>query len=362
MQVQIYTYPKGIPAVITIAPPADVQRQLDATHMPALIAAFLDAKRQEIAAKSLVNYTIDLEPFVTWYNLQPSPVLSAQAFNQFVSWMRNDWRNSFGKRPTPQVMWRCCKRVRQVLEWGHATGFIPVSVADMVPVLPEATRLKYFPDATEIQELIHVAEGDTRLRDAAIVAMLAATGARRFELAETLIEDVTFVTPVTNLAIDADHSGHVLLRKQKGDRDGFGPGRLCVFDGVAGLLLKCYLRSANRQRGRIFGMTDTNIRNIVHQLGIVAELPRMHPHAFRSAFVDHWSDTNAAAGEMAMIALRLQIGHTLSRDVTNRYRDLQNTSKNLKRIRQFYTSPLLTLGWQWEHWPVHIQTGHLEPG
>ena len=354
MSIYIHTQPKAETAVIIIAPPTQAQRQLDATHMLELIAAFLEAKRSEIAPKSLVNYTIDLEPFITWYSVQDSPVLTQASFNAFVAWMRADWRNSFGKKPTPQVMWRCCKRVRQVLDWGHATGYIPVSVSDMVPMLPEVSRMKYFPDATEIHDLIMVADGDTRLRDAAIVAMLAATGARRFELAEATVEDVTFVTPVTDIATSSDHSGHVLLRKQKGDRDGNGPGRLCVFDGVAGLLLKCYLRSVNRRSGRIFGMTDTNIRNIVHQLGITAQLPRMHPHAFRSAFVDHWSDTNAAFGEMAMIALRLQIGHNLSKDVTNRYRDLNNPVKNLRRIRQFYTSPLMVLGWQWEHWPVHL--------
>ena len=344
--------------MITIAAPADVQRQLDATHLPALIDAFLETKRHEVSPKSLTNYTTDLDPFLTWQRLQESAILTPTAFASFAAWLRKDWRNSYGKPATPQVVWRCTKRLRQVLDWGHAAGYIPVAVSGMVPSVPETSRLKYFPDADEIQQLVLAAGGESRLRDASIVTMLAATGARRFELAEALAEDVTFVTPATNLDTSADHGGALWLRKTKNDRDGNGPGRQVVFDSVAGLLLKCYLRSVGRRRGSIYGMTDTNIRNIVHQLGIVADLPRMHPHAFRSAFVDHWSDANAAAGEMAMIALRLQIGHTLSSDVTNRYRDLSNPVKNLRRIRQFYTSPLMSLRWAWEDWPVHLS----EPG
>lgn len=353
--IPIYHDPKGNSTVIAISPPSQVTRQIDATHLTALIDAFLDAKRHEVSAKSLTNYQIDLAPFATWWQAQNTTTLDSARFAAFLAYLRTDWRNSFGKKATPQVMWRITKRIRQVLDWGHAAGYIPVNVSSLVPVLPETTRLKYFPDATEIQDLVLVANGDTRLRDASIVTMLAATGARRFELAEALIEDVEFVTPVTNLRSDADHSGHIHLRKTKNDRDGNGPGRLSVFDSVAGLILKCYLRSVNRNSGRIYGMTDTNVRNIVHQLGIVADLPRMHPHAFRSAFVDNWSDANAAAGEMAMVALRLQIGHTLSQDVTNRYRDLRNPAKNLRRIRQFYTSPLSSLEWAWESWPVHLE-------
>jgi integrase len=355
MSIPIHPNPKGTPTVITIAAPSAVRQQLDATHLADLVSAFIEAKRPTVSPKSLTNYQIDLAPFQTWWHAQDTTVLDSAGFAAFVAWLRTDWRNSFGKPATPQVLWRITKRVRQVLDWGHATGYIPVSVSSMVPTLPESSRLKYFPDATEIQDLVLAASGDVRIRDASLVTMLAATGARRFELAEACIEDIEFVTPVTNLRSDDDHAGAVWLRKTKNDRDGFGPGRQVVFDGVAGLILKCYLRSVNRPRGPIYAMTDTNIRNIVHQLGIAADLPRMHPHAFRSAFVDHWSDANAAAGEMAMIALRLQIGHTLSQDVTNRYRDLRNPVKNLRRIRQFYTSPLMSLRWAWESWPVHLE-------
>ncbi len=355
MSIPIHSNPKGTPTVITIAAPSAVRQQLDATHLADLVHAFIEAKRAIVSPKSLTNYQIDLAPFLTWWRAQDTTVLDSAGFAAFVAWLRKDWRNSFGKPATPQVLWRITKRVRQVLDWGHGNGYIPVSVSGMVPQLPESSRLKYFPDATEIQDLVLAASGDVRIRDASIVTMLAATGARRFELAEACIEDIEFVTPVTTLSTADDHAGALWLRKTKNDRDGFGPGRQVVFDGVAGLILKCYLQGCNRRRGPIYAMTDTNIRNIVHQLGIVADLPRMHPHAFRSAFVDHWSDANAAAGEMAMVALRLQIGHTLSQDVTNRYRDLRNPVKNLRRIRQFYTSPLMSMRWAWECWPVHLE-------
>ena len=345
--------------MISIAAPTDVQRQLDATHLIDLISVFLETKRHEVSAKSLTNYATDLEPFIVWYRQQPDHILTPAAFAAFATWLRREWRNSFGKPATPQVVWRATKRLRQVLDWGHAAGYIPVVVSGMVPSAPEVNRLKYFPDPDEIQQLVLAAGGESRLRDASIITMLAATGARRFELAEAQAEDVQFTTPATDLATGSDHTGSLWLRKTKNDRDGNGPGRQVVFDGVAGLLLKAYLRSVGRRCGSIYGMTDTNIRNIVHQLGIAADLPRMHPHAFRSAFVDHWSDANAAAGEMAMIALRLQIGHTLSQDVTNRYRDLTNPTKNLRRIRQFYTSPLMSLRWAWVDWPVHVGA---EPG
>lgn len=102
--IPIHSNPKGSFAVITIAAPADVQRQLDATHLPALINAFLETKRHEVSAKSLTNYTTDLDPFLTWQRLQESTILTPAAFGAFAAWLRKDWRNSYGKPATPQVV------------------------------------------------------------------------------------------------------------------------------------------------------------------------------------------------------------------------------------------------------------------
>lgn len=345
---------KGKPVLIQIAAPSEAILAVDATNIVALINSFLENKRQTITEKSYSNYVIDLAPFLAWWETQEDPVLNRQRLNTFVDWLRNEWRNLYGKPATAPVAGRVCQRLRQVLEWGHANGFIPVRLAHMVPTIPEFETLKYFPTPDEIYGIIMATTGDTRLRDASIIAMLAATGARRFELAAVEIEDLEFFGAFTDLAVDGEHSGYVRLRKTKGDREGQGVGRISLFDGRAGLLLKAYLRASGRTSGNLYDMTDANIRKIVQQCGERAGLPQIHPHAFRSAFVDHWSDVNALSGEMAMIALRLQIGHSLSNDVTNRYRDLKNHAKNIRRIRQFYVSPLQVAQWGWDNWPVHI--------
>ena len=71
MSVPIHTHPKGNPTVIVIAAASENRLQIDATHLPALIGSFLDAKRQEISPKSVVNYGIDFEPVTAWNSAQP---------------------------------------------------------------------------------------------------------------------------------------------------------------------------------------------------------------------------------------------------------------------------------------------------
>ncbi len=156
-----------------------------------------------------------------------------------LNWVRTDYRTRLGKPLSQTSIYDCFLRLRQVLQWAftaNCTG--SVNLADWVPRIEPGTPDQFFPDIDQLAQLLATPTGPYRLRDVACLAFLVSTGARRFEAALAAIEDVEFITPITDLAVGSDHRGWVWLRKVKGDADGKNGGRDVVFCSVAGLLLK----------------------------------------------------------------------------------------------------------------------------
>lgn len=80
-----------------------------------------------------------------------------------------------------------------------------------------------------------------------------------------------------------------------------------------------------RESGSLFGLTDNGIQLMVRRIGAIAQLPRIHPHAFRHCLIDYWREANATAGIMADLALKMHVGHALPKsDVTTRYQNWSN--------------------------------------
>ena len=344
---------------VMIAEASATRRTIDATHLCSLIDAFLADKKRRCSHRTYENYLNDLQPFLKWWNECGHTFhheLSETVFNGFIRHLETDYRNAFGRQATTYTKWRVTKRVRQILIYAHHRGFVPVSIFELCPLYKDCERLKFYPTAQELYHVILAAEGETRLRDAALIAFAISTGARRFELANARMEHLVFDTPTTNVRVGDIHTGYIRLLKVKGDAEGKGIGRVSVFDSVAGLLLKIYLRSVNRTEGTVFGVTDTQMFNIVERLGKRAGIDEIHPHAFRSALVDYWSDYHHKSGHMADLALKMQVGHTVPKDdPIYRYIDTRNEAKTLRRIREFHTSPLLSMPWNWAEWPVHVE-------
>lgn len=345
---------------LSFAHPTEVRRTVDATHFPQLVESFLTDKQRHCTARTYVGYVNDLNPFLEWWS-DSAPTyehtFDEEVFADFIDWLDSGYRNRFGHQSTGYTKWRTTKRLRQLLIYAHQKGYVPVSIFDMCPLYEDPGRLKYFPTVEELYRIIHAAEGETRLRDAAIVAFAISTGARRFEIANAEMRHLVFDTPLTQVSTSGIHTGYIRLLKVKGDAEGRGIGRISLFDSVAGLLLKLYLRSVNRTQGTVFGVSDTMIFNIVERLGRRCGIGEIHPHAFRSALVDWWSDVHVRQGHMADIALKLQIGHAVPKEhAIYRYIDTRNEQKTLRRIREFHTSPLLGMAWDWSLWPAHLES------
>lgn len=342
---------------IVILSPVEAQRSVEAAQLLSLVSAFLETKGRSCSQRTIENYTHDLQPFVEWWQANAPAyayILTENLFRNFISWLDRDYRNPFDRQSTSHTKWRTTKRVRQVLRWGFERGIINANICEMCPQYPDDGRLKYFPDLEDIAAMLHAAQGEIRLRDAAIVAFAASTGARRFEIANARVEHLAFDSPMSCLETGAAHGGHVRFYKVKGDRDGRGYGRISAFDTHAGLLLKAYLLSVNRKQGLIFGLTDVGIRNVIVRLGAQSDIPDMHPHAFRSALVDYWADYHRDRSYMATVAMKLQVGHAMDRkDVSLAYIDTRNERKVLSLIRHFHVSPLMAIPWNWQLWPVH---------
>ena len=210
----------------------------------------------------------------------------------------------------------------------------------------------YFPDLKEIERLLAAPAGETRLRDLACMAFLLSTAARRVEAALAVVENLEFNTSPTNIAVGADHCGSCWLRHTKGDAAGEGPGRDVVFCSTAGLLLKCYLRSAGRTEGRIFDLTDSGIGQMIEKHAETAGLPRLSPHAFRRLFSDHWDEVH---GDALRTVLKKQLGHSLKgSDVTEKHYISRNRRRIVREIMRYHVSPLDAIQIDWSRLPVHI--------
>lgn len=340
------------------------ERIVDAKLLPSLIDAFLSEKASTISEGALKNYRFALSPFQTWWIEFPSihkHELSESSLRDFFHWYEHEHTASTGARPSTYMLNKTAKLIRRVLTWAHKAGAVDQDISMLCPMPDYEQGLKYYPDTSEIKQLFWSLSGVTRFRDAAMFALMVSTGARRFEVAALLIEDIVFYdTPSLNdLSADSNHSGYVLLRKVKGDSEGKGNGRVSSFDSVAGLLLKLYLHNIRRSKGSLFDLSDDGVRHVVHHAGQVSGITKMHPHAFRSAFIDLWVERNADKGMLADIALKLQVGHRIPMEkATNHYIDTRNRTKVLKWLRQFHVSPLTVLvedgEWDWSIWPVHI--------
>lgn len=347
--------------MITMLSPEQVSREVRAHNLLAVAQAFLADKARQCTPRTHENYVNDLRPFLDWWEGQAKEfdhLLGAETFTAFVEFLGGEYRSTFGNVATTHTQWRVTRRVRQLLRWAHAQGFVPVEIADLCPLVEDSGSVKFYPSIEELHALMQAADGEMRLRDAALLAFSISTGARRYEVAQACVKDLHFDSPPECIDAGGEHAGWVHLRRVKYDAEGKRGGRVSAFDGACGLLLKTYLRSVNRREGPLFGLSDVGIGLVVKRLGDAAGITEIHPHAFRSAFVDHWSETHMDAGTMADVALKLQVGHQLPRsDVTvHRYLDHGNRRKVLRWIRRFHTSPLMAMEWDWTQWPVHNPT------
>lgn len=333
------------------------ERVVEATNLSAVIDAYIADRKQVIDPAALKNYRRHLRPFQEWWNDhgdEHQHILSRQTLQLFMRWLATEYRSSMGNKASDYTVEKTLALVRRVLRWAHTVGAVGQDISELVPSYTAPEAQKYYPGVADLSAMLDACGGASKLRDMALWAFLIATGARRFEVANAGIENLTFATTINNLDASADHSGYIHLRVVKGDNAGKGPGRHSLFCSKAGLLLKVWLRLREHTSGLIFGLTDDGVRFVINQTANIAGIQKMHPHACRSAFISWWAMTNAKAGPMADVAYRLQVGHALRKSDAQTFYLNNDPAYRRQLIGEFYTSPLSGITIDWRRVPVHI--------
>ncbi len=331
---------------------------IDARLLPDIIEMYLTAKQADgvITDKTAHNYRNQLNPWVTFWQECPDVHehrLSSAILHKALVWMRTDYRTRLERAPAANSVAHCWTRLKQVFLWAftsNCTGTI--NLCDWCPYVGHVEPDVHFPDLIEMTKLFAQPSGETRLRDIAAMAYMLSTGARRFEVAQARTELTTFATPRSNVLAGADHSGWTHLYQVKGDATGQGAGRVVCFDTIAGLLLKCYLRSVNRTSGILFGMTDTGIGQMIDRHAHAAGVGEVSPHGLRRMLSDYWDETHGMSGRHA---LKKQLGHNLDGgDVTERHYISRNPKRVARELAKWHVSPLREMTWNWNDFPVHM--------
>lgn len=333
------------------------QRVVEASTLPVIIEQYLAHCEKTVASEAQRNYRLHLRPLQKWWAEHPDQhenIISAATMDIFLAWLKTDYRNLYDDKPSDHTISKALLLTRQVLRWAHRAGGIAQDVSDLVPRHSFAIKEKYYPSIMELETLIKSpVDPYLALRDTTIMALLLATGARRFELANALVENIHFNTPVLNVNLGDDHAGYVRLEVTKRKKQGEMKARYSLFDWKAGLLLKAFLRTTRRNSGSIFGLTDEGIRGVVNDAGQRTGITAIHPHAFRSAFIDWWFWRHRSDGPAADMALRLQVGHALQTDDAQSHYINRNHNRVLALIQEFYTSPLEDIKIDWWAVPVN---------
>lgn len=334
--------------------------EVEASQLPTLLDLYLDETQKRVRPSSFkVTYRY-IAPFQDWWSNHPyvhQNTLSKKTIAEFMEWYLHEYKPERVPKTTEYMAHFMSETLRTFLRWLHQKGAVQENIVEICPLYEYTPpNDKYFPTINDLLAMFHICRGPNRIRDAALLSFMVETGARRFEVAAVHVKHVTLDMPLNDFSIDPENFGHVYLPVTKGNHDGEKPGRTSVFSHMTALLLKTYLHSHGVTSGSLFGMPAGSIWYVTNKIGAAANLPRIHPHAFRAMFIDWFVDnSDGAEGIKADLALRLQVGHQTRKDVTvAHYVDHANSAKNIRRIRSFYTSPMLHLesrgDWDWSKW------------
>ncbi len=334
------------------------QQEVDAGELGAVIADFLDHCDSNVAGPTAAAYRREMFPFQLWWTANAERYahkLSKPLFDDFMQWFKTEYIHKRGGPASTYTLHKATQRIRQMLDWAS----MPKNVLAWVPnVNHDYMAAKFYPKQHELAAILHAPHGKERVRDVAFLAFALSTGARRTELVNAKVENLKFASPLSNLKVGDDHSGHIHLRIVKGDSEGVGKGRYSVFCSKTGLLLKTWIRCTGISKGTIFGLGYVGIQNIIRNVANNCGVADIHPHAFRSAFIDYWAFKHATAGMMGSIALKLQVGHAIDTHdfgATVSYINTSNPWRNMEIIKKFHCSPLDEIEIDWARFPVHIE-------
>lgn len=352
-------------SVLTLQVPQ--QREVHAPGFDEFIEMYISLKSETLTPASIATYQSALRGFLEWWRNNAEDynhVLTRKMFNDFFEWYMTEFYSAkTGVGATLYMRRETAAVLRRILRYAHQSGALTEDVSNMVDTIQYEQAPPYFPSLDEIYAIITAPDDTLRMRDTALMAIMASTGCRREEACEVRIENVHFFdTDVNDLDASKDHSGWILFNQTKRRVAYLERARASIFDTVGGLLIKLWLAWSGRKKGRIVKVSPMALYNRVIKHAKAAGVPQVHPHSFRHAFNDLWLTDNAQYGDVADLARRMQLGHTFDKTDVNLYHyanwkfNPKQPERTIERIRPYHTSPLkklATLGrWDWSIYPV----------
>lgn len=314
---------------LTLTPSA---APIEARQLEPLIRLWLDeiAQADGLAASTPQSYRYQIRPFVLWWRRngrRHEYQLSRETLAAFDRWLRHDYRQQSGRPLSAASRAVCVRRMRQFFGWAYDRGYAPQPVGRWLPrqsAKPESPPVgRHMTPADLIAMLRAAGRSNYPIRDVALLALLAGTGARRSEIHAARVENITWHT---------DGSGALYLAQTK-----LGKPRSVLFGPVAGRALQRHLAEAGRQQGRIFEEIEQSdgLRQIIRRTAQRANT-KCTAHSFRRLFSAYWY-ANHPTDNRAAFMLRLLLGHA-GRDVTEEHYLLLHGEDT----RPLYVSPIET--------------------
>jgi integrase/recombinase XerD len=260
------------------------------------IADFLtDLARQDLAAKTIATYKVDLTAFAQWFSATVGEPFSARAVTP------TDLRDYRGylravQRRAAATVNRRLAALKAFFRWAKGQGLISELPTADVKGIPIPRRAPKSLLKRDVDRILRAAEREGNKRNLAILLVLRHTGLRVGELCALHVGDVVI----------SERKGQVQVHSGKGDKDRTVPLNADVRAALTSYLTVRPTTNAPAlfigQRGG--ALQPQAVQNLVHKYAQRAGLPDVTPHVLRHSFAKHLLD----AGEDLATVSRL-LGH-----------------------------------------------------
>lgn len=251
------------------------------------VEGFILSKQIEgLSDSTLTTYQYHLEHFTSWHNNTELEKITANDIKRFFLFLQTEYEPVRWNKDNSPLSNRTLKNIWIVLKSFYTWAKDELQVNDMMSSIPppKATIVEVEPfTQAEVKALLKVVDkksnGDNHpfgLRNRAIILTLLDTGLRATETCNLKIADVEMRT------------GKIKIDNAKGNKT------RSVYLGV-GARKACWKYLASREDGddpaRPFFIGEnkkeierTNLRKILHRIGIKAGVKNVYPHRFRHTF------------------------------------------------------------------------------
>jgi integrase/recombinase XerC len=290
-------------------------------NIPHLEDFSADLRRQEVSARTIGSYALDLGHFWRWFAATVGDAPTAGAvtptdIRDYRSYLLNV------ERRQPATVNRRLAALRRFFRWAKATGLVEELPTENVKGVTAAPGAPRWLEKREVDRLVRAVERHGNTRDLAVVLTLRHTGIRAGELADLALGDVEI----------SERKGTLAVRSGQG-----GTYRVLPLNVDVRRALRDYLavRPTSSSDALFLGQRGDRlgpwaVERLVGKYARLAGLEGVTPRTLRHSFGKHVLD----AGEDLVTVARL-LGHerleTTARYTTPSHRDLEQAVAKLER-------------------------------